>query len=130
MASPTLAEVRIVPLDSFHIPQTEEFPAIADLVTEALNKRPEIEQDKVNNIDSAKINLVGSKNSLRPTLSAFAELTNHGLTGDPNALNPCLYPRTCDATRSLYLPISWADTPMASHKFSGAISLTILPDFL
>ncbi len=103
VASPTLAEVRIVPLDSFHIPQTEDFPPIADLVTEALNKRPEIEQDKVN-IDSAKINLVGSKNSLRPTLSAFAELTNHGLTGDPNALNPCLYPRTCDANTQFVPP--------------------------
>ena len=33
------------------------------------------------NIDSNKLNLVGIKNALKPTLQAFAELTNNGLTG-------------------------------------------------
>ena len=32
------------------------------------------------------MNLVGIKNSLKPTLQAFAELTNNGLTGDLTAL--------------------------------------------
>ena len=76
---------------------------MADLVTEATGKRPEIEQNRLN-LDSAQINLVGSKNSLRPTLSAFAEVTNHGLTGDPNTLNPCLAPRNCGADTEFVPP--------------------------
>src|ERR1700676_4714464 len=32
------------------------------------------------------MNLVGIKNSLKPTLQAFAETTNNGLTGDLSAL--------------------------------------------
>jgi outer membrane protein len=103
VANPTLAEVRIVPLDYFRIPQSEDFPGVADLVTEATGKRPEIEQNRLN-LDSAQINLVGSKNSLRPTLSAFAEVTNHGLTGDPNTLNPCLAPRNCGADTEFVPP--------------------------
>src|SRR5205807_416257 len=38
------------------------------------------------NIESNKLNLVGIKSSLKPTLQAFAELTNNGLTGDLTAL--------------------------------------------
>ena len=41
----------------------------------------EIEQSQLN-IESNKLNLVGIKNSLKPTLQAFAEFTNNGLTGD------------------------------------------------
>ncbi len=55
-----------------------------DLVAEALEKRAEIAQSRVN-LESLRLNLVGIKNSLRPTLQAFAELTNSGLTG---ALTP------------------------------------------
>ncbi|HZL55567.1 MAG TPA: TolC family protein, partial [Bryobacteraceae bacterium] len=33
------------------------------------------------NIDSKKTNLIGIRSSLKPTLNAFAELTNNGLTG-------------------------------------------------
>src|SRR6202043_758719 len=43
------------------------------------------EQARIN-IESNKLNLVGIKNSLKPTLQAFAELTNNGLTGQLTAL--------------------------------------------
>jgi outer membrane protein TolC len=44
----------------------------------------EIEQSRIN-LESNKLNLVGIKNSLKPTLQAFAELTNNGLTGELTA---------------------------------------------
>lgn len=56
-----------------------------DLLSEALGQRPEVEQSRIN-IESNKINLVGIKNSLKPTLQAFTELTNNGLTGDLTTL--------------------------------------------
>jgi len=80
VASPTLAEVHIVPLDTISAPPQEEIRPSEELVEEALRNRPEIQQSRIN-IESQQMNLVGIKNGLRPTLQAFAELTNNGLTG-------------------------------------------------
>ena len=43
-----------------------------------------MEQARIN-LASNQMNLVGIKNSLKPTLNAFAELTNNGLSGDLTA---------------------------------------------
>ena len=75
-----LADVHIVPLDQIVIPQNDESRPVETLVTEALKNRVEIEQAKLN-IDSKKMNMIGIRNELKPTLNAFAELTNNGLTG-------------------------------------------------
>jgi len=75
-----LENVRVVPLDKIQVPATDEVRPLAELVNEALANRPEIAQARIN-IDSNEMNLVGIKNSLKPTLQAFAELTNNGLTG-------------------------------------------------
>jgi outer membrane protein TolC len=87
VASPTLAEVHIIPLDTIQVPPTDELKPIDDLVRDALANRVEIAEDKIT-IDSNKINLVAIKNELKPTLQAFAELTNNGLSGVPNYLAP------------------------------------------
>jgi outer membrane protein TolC len=75
-----LADAHIVPLDSITIPAKDDTPPVQQLVDEALANRTEIAQSRLN-IDSNKLNLVGIKNALKPTLQAFAELTNNGLTG-------------------------------------------------
>jgi outer membrane protein len=80
-----LANVHIVPLDKIAaVPQTDETRPIQDLSNQALASRTEVEQARIN-IQSNELNLVGIKNSLKPTLQAFAELTNNGLTGDLTA---------------------------------------------
>jgi outer membrane protein TolC len=79
-----LADAHIVPLDTITIPDKDDTPPIPQLVEQALANRSEIAQSRLN-IDSDKLNLVGIKNALKPTLQAFAELTNNGLTG---ALTP------------------------------------------
>lgn len=85
VASPTLAEVHVIPLETIQIPKQDEFPPIDDLVKQALGRRVEIAQDELN-VESNKINLRGIKNELKPTLQVFAELTNNGLTGSTNYL--------------------------------------------
>jgi outer membrane protein len=80
VATSDLAEIHIVPLDNMTIPARDDFAPANDLVAEALRNRVEIEQANIN-LDSNKMNLVGIKNSLKPTLQAFAELTNNGLSG-------------------------------------------------
>jgi len=80
-----LDNIRIVPLDKIEVPATDESRSLQDLVNLALGNRSEIAQAKLN-IDSNEMNLVGIKNSLKPTLQAFAELTNNGLSGELTAL--------------------------------------------
>ncbi len=80
IANPSLADAHIVPLDSITIPAKDDTPPVNQLVEQALANRSEIAQSRLN-IDSNKLNLVGIKNALKPTLQAFAELTNNGLTG-------------------------------------------------
>jgi len=80
IATSDLADVHVVPLDTIAIPGKDDLPSINDLTADALKNRLEIEQARLN-LDSNKMNLVGIKSSLRPTLQVFAELTNNGLSG-------------------------------------------------
>lgn len=80
VASPTLAEVHIIPLDKLEVPATDNIRPVNDLINEAMERRVELEQNRIN-IESSKLNLVGIKNSLKPTLQLFAELTNNALVG-------------------------------------------------
>ena len=86
IAQAGLANVHIVPLDKIApVPASDETRPIQDLSADALASRTEVAQARIN-IESNELNLVGIKNSLKPTLQAFAELTNNGLTGDLTAL--------------------------------------------
>ena len=80
IATSDLADVHVVPLDTITIPGKDDLPSINDLTADALKNRLEVEQARLN-LDSNQMNLVGIKNSLRPTLQVFAELTNNGLSG-------------------------------------------------
>jgi outer membrane protein TolC len=85
VASPSIAEARIVPTDSIHLPDIEQVQPVQDLVDSALAERPELAQSRLN-LENSQINLVGSRNGLLPTINAFAELTNHAQAGQINSL--------------------------------------------
>jgi outer membrane protein TolC len=80
VADAGLTNLHIVPLDKFEIPEKDEVRALEDLIRQAVAARPEMEQARLN-LSSNEMNLVGIKNSLKPTLQAFAEVTNNGLSG-------------------------------------------------
>ncbi len=80
-----LDNIHVVPLDKIQIPASDEIRPVPELVNEALGKRTEIVTARLN-IESNEMNLVGIKNSLKPTLQAFAELTSNGLSGELTAL--------------------------------------------
>jgi outer membrane protein len=86
MENTWLDDVPIIPLDRIEVPKTEEIRPIQDLIQEAVANRQDILQSKAN-VESAKYLAKGDKNSLLPSLSAFAEVTNHGLSGPANPLN-------------------------------------------
>lgn len=80
VASPGLAEARIIPTDKIRMPDTEAVEPIQDLVGKAVSGRPELEQSRIN-IESAKVGLKGSRNALLPSVDAFVDLRNSGLSG-------------------------------------------------
>jgi outer membrane protein len=84
VADAGLAGVHVIPLDKFEIPPTDEGRPLEELIQQSLTNRAEMEQARIN-LESNKLNLVGIRSGLKPTLQAFAELTNNGLTGDITA---------------------------------------------
>jgi outer membrane protein len=85
VAGAALEEVHIVPLDKIVVPEKEDLQATPLLIKQAMERRPELEQTRIN-IESSLINLGGTRNALLPTLQAFAEFTNHALSGPVNPL--------------------------------------------
>jgi outer membrane protein len=89
MANAWLDDVHIVPLNRIEVPKADDIRPLPDLIQEALSNRAEIERSKIN-IDSQKILIKGDRNGMLPTLQAFLEFTNHGLSGPVNPLyNGC-----------------------------------------
>jgi outer membrane protein len=80
VANPTLASAHVIPLDSIPAPDNQPLPPVDELIQQGINKRVEIAQGRLN-LESNRLNLIGIKNSLKPTLQGFAELTNNALTG-------------------------------------------------
>ncbi len=87
VASPELADVHVIPLDTFKVPGQDQSKPLEDLVTQALEKprRDHPEQDQHRKQQDEP---VGVKTSLKPTLQAFVDVNNNGLSGSPNFLVP------------------------------------------
>jgi outer membrane protein TolC len=75
-----VAVARIVPTDHIAVPEREPVIPIQELVAEALANRPEIEQNRIA-LENARLDLLGVKNNLLPTLSATASMSNAGQGG-------------------------------------------------
>ncbi|HEY7387173.1 MAG TPA: TolC family protein [Bryobacteraceae bacterium] len=87
---PTIALARIVPTDHIEIPAEEPVIPVQDLVKQAIAMRPEIEQQNIT-LENARLDLLGTKNNLLPTLQAFANFSNVGQGGQAVILPPSAY---------------------------------------
>ncbi len=83
LASPSLLDVEIVPTDPIEIPKVQEVQPIQDLMTTALQSRPELAQDRIR-LQNRDINLKGIRNAMLPAVDVVADLTNNGLAGQVN----------------------------------------------
>src|SRR5258708_22039949 len=79
VASPWLDDVHVIAIDHIQVPEKEDLKPIGELVEQAIAKRPELEQTRIN-VESTRINLKGSQKALLPTLQAFAGLSHNALT--------------------------------------------------
>lgn len=83
--SPTFQSARIVPTDTLPMPSDDPLPSYEELMARALEKRPEVEQTRIQ-INNTKIGLAGAKNQLLPSLDVFGSMTNNALAGAINTL--------------------------------------------
>jgi outer membrane protein len=82
IADPTLASVQIVPLDRIAVPDTDEFPAIKDLLATALANRSDLAAERIG-ITSGEISALGTRNGILPLLVGLATESTAGLAGTP-----------------------------------------------
>ena len=85
VSNSAIITAHIMPTDHFDMPAQEAVQPTQDLVSEAFQKRPEIEQSQIG-LEDARISMLGTKNNLLPSLSVFANLSNSGLAGSVNTL--------------------------------------------
>ncbi len=81
---PAVAMARIIPTDHIDVPPREAVIPWQDLVAEAISHRPEIEQNQIA-LENARLELLGTRNALLPTLSVSATLANNGQAGAVNS---------------------------------------------
>jgi outer membrane protein len=92
--SPTWQSARIIPTDTLPPPAAEQQMPLDQMFQMALEKRPEVEQNRIQ-IVNTKIGLNGARSQLLPSLDLFASSTNNGLAGSVNSL-PSIVPRNPD----------------------------------
>jgi outer membrane protein TolC len=101
VASPSVAEARIVPTDRNRVPDIEPITPIQDLIAMALSARPELAQNRIQ-VTNQEITLRGSKNGLLPSLDLVASLSNNALAGQANAL-PSTFPFSFGAAPPVFI---------------------------
>ncbi len=77
---PEVANVRIIPTDTLSIPATDEVRPMQDLVGDALNHRPDLDQARLQ-VANSQIGLQGSRSLTRPQLDLVGTMQNNGLAG-------------------------------------------------
>jgi outer membrane protein len=91
---PILAEADVIPTSTMLVPQQEPVIPIQDLINQALQHRAELVQTRID-LNSRDINNRSVRNSMLPTLQAFAYYGGSGVGGDVNPAVPtCTNPPT------------------------------------
>ena len=85
VASPSIADARIVPTDQIRVPPSEAIQPIQDLIAKALDNRPELAETRLQ-MENSRIGLAGTKSEMLPTLDLVGTLQNNGLAGQVNSL--------------------------------------------
>ena len=93
---PVLAEADVIPTSTMQLPQQEPVTPIQDLINDALGHRAELVETRID-LNSRDINNKAVRNSMLPTLQAFAYYGGSGVGGDVNPTVP-----NCATTTSTF----------------------------
>jgi len=113
LASPTIAEVRIVATDPIRIPEVEAVEPMQDLVSRALDNRPDLAESRIQ-IENSRIALKGTRNAMLPTLNAVGDVRSNALAGTQNTIiGPC----TGNIANCELTPAGLVQTPPIADPF-------------
>jgi outer membrane protein len=84
-ADPLLANVRIMPIDSITIPDSDNLLPVDQMVRQALTNRPDLASELASE-KANEINSLGTKNGILPTLQGVAVESQAGLAGTPKTV--------------------------------------------
>ena len=79
--APNLINVEIVPTDLPQRPEAIEAPSFEDAAKEAFAKRPELQEEAINLLNSG-IDVKATRNALLPTATLSAQYSSQGLAGN------------------------------------------------
>ena len=88
------AEIRdahIIPTDTLTVPEQENLRPIQDLMTDAVNNRPDLAQAQLQ-VENSQIGLAGSRSATLPEVDLVGTAQNNGLSGTGSPLLPNAYP--------------------------------------
>jgi outer membrane protein TolC len=88
---PVLAEADMVPTSGMQLPQDEPVVPIQDMINDALQHRAEVVESRID-LNSRDINNRAVRNSMLPTLQAYAYYGGSGVGGDVNPAVPTCSP--------------------------------------
>ena len=87
MQDPLLADAPVIPTDTLQADEQFQVVPIQELIDEALQRRPEIAQARIN-LTNYEISRKSIRNALLPTLDAYAFYGASGVAGPQNPLVP------------------------------------------
>src|SRR5262249_4814115 len=83
-----IMQMEIIPTDTVQIPDQENLPSVAELISTALANRPDYKQQKIV-LQNSEINLKGTNQGLLPIVDVFGFYGATGLAGVQNPLGTC-----------------------------------------
>ncbi|HKF02932.1 MAG TPA: TolC family protein [Candidatus Sulfotelmatobacter sp.] len=112
LVDPVLADAEVIPISTLEIPAQEPVIPIQDLVREAFQHRPDVEEAHIN-LSNSDLSKKAVRNSLLPSLDVSAFYGGSGLGGNQNILSICFTtPQACGLRTPpiAATPISYGDT--------------------
>lgn len=110
LADPLIDEVNITPLDRMEVPETDDLPALRDLLARALAHRPDVAIAKIGD-EQQEIRALGTVNGILPTLQGFAAVSDIGQAGKPNPAAGPTYPAFAGGAGTAFAQIFRRDYP-------------------
>ncbi len=92
MADPVLAIAPVIPTDTLNTTEPYQVPAVEDLISQALQKRPEIATARLA-LTNSEVTRKSIRNLMLPALDVYAFYGASALAGPPNPL--CTDPTRC-----------------------------------
>ncbi len=112
LVDPRLADADVIPTSMMQLPEQEPVVPTQDLVNEALSRRSELAEARIN-LKNQEISIKSVRSSLLPSLDLYGYYGGSGLGGAQNAANLCPpppQPQPFGCSQNPVTPVSYGGT--------------------